>query len=32
MIRLDTDIKFLDGSLSHFQSVEDCSSHLEICT
>lgn len=32
VIRLDIDIKFLDGSLSHFNSLEDCSSHLKICT
>lgn len=32
VIRLDIDIKFLVGSLSHFKSLEDCSSHLKICT
>lgn len=32
VIRLDIDIKFLDGSLSHFNSLEDCSSPLKICT
>lgn len=32
VIRLDIDIKFLDGSLSHFKPLEDCSSHLKICT
>lgn len=32
VIRLDIDIKFLDGSLSHFKSLEECSSHLKICT
>lgn len=32
VIRLDIDIKFLDGSLSHFNSLEDCSSHLKIRT
>lgn len=32
VIRLDIDIKFLDGSLSHFNSLEDCSSLLKICT
>lgn len=32
VISLDIDIKFLDGSLSHFKSLEDCSSHLKMCT